>query len=713
MPPPGARTEETGGRMKCPYCSFDKTKVVDKRESGDLASNRRRRECLRCGKRFTTYEKVDAGTTISQIKKRDGRIVLFQQEKITDAVFKAMKETGQANRKLAEEISDQVAEALEKEFSGRIPGVEQIQDIVERTLVENGLYEIAKAYILYRQKRTEIRSSVAFLSKVEGVIDDYLGQSDWRVRENANVGFSLSGLQSHISGRIIAEYALKNIYPTPVSEAHKRADFHLHDLGMGTFGAYCAGWSLRQLLEMGFGGIPGKIRGWPARHFDSAMAQIVSFFGTLQNEWAGAQAISSLDTYMAPFIRHDRMGHKQVKQGIQEMVYGINQTSRWGAQVPFTNVTLDWKVPEDMRGLGAVIGGEIQKDTYADYQDEMDTFNKAFCEVLAEGDANGRIFTFPIHTYNITRDFDWNNGNTDMLFEMTAKFGTPYFQNFVNSDLNPGDVRAMCCRLQLNMKELRNKTGGLFGSGEKTGSVGVVTINMAKLGFLSKSEEEYFQRLDDLMELASKSLEIKRKEVEKNMALGLLPYSRHYLGNLNTHFSTIGLIGMNESCLNFLNAGIASPEGRKFALKVLDFMRGKLVDIQKATGHIYNLEATPGEGTSYRLAKIDRKLHPDIVTSGTEENPYYTNSTQLPVGHTDDIFDALDHQDELQCRYTGGTVLHGFIGERVDSAEACKRLVRKIAGNYRLPYFTITPTFSVCPVHGYVKGEHWKCPRTA
>jgi ribonucleoside-triphosphate reductase len=696
--------------MKCPYCSFDRTKVIDKRETGDLISNRRRRECLRCGKRFTTYEKIETGTTISQIKKRDGRIAPFQQEKITDAIFKATKEVGTPNRKMAEDVSDQVVETLEKELAGKTPEVEQIQDIVERILVENGQYEIAKSYILYRQKRSEIRSSIAFLSKVENVIDDYLGQADWRVRENANLGFSLSGLQSHISGRIIAEYTLKNIYPTPIGDAHKNADFHIHDLGVGTFGAYCAGWSLRQLLEMGFGGIAGKIKGKPSKHFDAAMAQIVSFFGTLQNEWAGAQAFSSLDTYLAPLIRQDRLSHEQVKQGIQEMVFGINQTSRWGAQVPFTNVTLDWKVPDDMKEMGVIIGGRIQKDKYADFQDEMDTFNKAFCEVLTEGDANGRIFTFPIPTYNITKDFDWNNGNTDLLFEMTAKFGTPYFQNFVNSSLKPGDVRSMCCRLQLNLNELRNKTGGLFGSGEKTGSVGVVTINMAKLGFLSKNEDEYFHRLDRLMEIASKGLEIKRKEVEKNMRLGLLPYTKHYLGNLNTHFSTIGLIGMNESCLNFLNEEISSRAGRTFALKVLDFMRQRLVEIQERTGHIYNLEATPGEGTSYRLAKIDKSSYPKIRTSGTDEKPYYTNSTQLPVKHTDDIFDALDHQDELQCKYTGGTVFHGFVGERVETGEACKRLVKKIAFNYRLPYFTVTPTFSVCPVHGYIRGEHWTCP---
>jgi len=699
--------------MKCPFCSYDRTKVVDKRESGDMISNRRRRECLRCGKRFTTYERPEPGTTITQIKKRDGRIVQFQQEKITDAIFKATKELGEPNRKLAEETSDQVVETIERDFQDKIPEVEQIQDIVERTLVENGQYQIAKSYILYRQRRTETRDSVAFLTKIENVVDDYMGQADWRVKENANLGFSLAGLQSHIAGRIIAEYTLKNIYPTAVGDAHKNADFHIHDLGMGTFGAYCAGWSLRQLLEMGFGGLPGKVRGRPAKHYNAALAQIVSFFGTLQNEWAGAQAFSSIDTYMAPFIHYDKLDYKAVKQGIQEMVFGINQTSRWGAQVPFTNVTLDWKVPEDMRQMGVVVGGRIQKETYADFQDEMDMFNRAFCEVLAEGDADSRIFTFPIPTYNITRDFDWNGANADALFEMTAKFGTPYFQNFVNSSLKPGDVRSMCCRLQLNMKELRNKTGGLFGSGEKTGSVGVVTINMAKIGFLAKSEEEYLQRLDHLMELASKSLEIKRKEVEKNMAVGLLPFTRHYLGNLNMHFSTIGLIGMNESCMNFLNTDIASPEGRKFALRVLDFMRDKLVVTQKATGHIYNLEATPGEGTSYRLAKIDKKMHAQIATSGTAEKPFYTNSTQLPVGHSDDIFDALDHQDELQCKYTGGTVLHGFVGERIETAEACKRLVRKIAYNYRLPYFTITPTFSVCPVHGYVKGEHWKCPHPA
>ncbi|HDD35203.1 MAG TPA: ribonucleoside triphosphate reductase [Candidatus Desulfofervidus auxilii] len=698
--------------MKCPYCSYDKTRVVDKRETSDLSVNRRRRDCLRCGKRFTTYEKVEAESLIKKIRKRDGRIVPFQKEKITDCIFKAAQAVGGKDRTIAERLSDEVVELLEKRFAGKIPHVDDIQDAVEKVLVENGYYRTAKAYILYRKQRDDIRNTKAFLERAQNVIDDYIGQSDWRVKENANVDFSIAGLQSHISGRIIAEYTLNNIYPKEVSEAHKNADFHIHDLGLGVFAAYCAGWSLRQLLEMGFGGVPGKVHAKPAKHFDAALAQIVSFFGTLQNEWAGAQAFSSFDTYLAPFVRYDKLGYKEVKQGIQELIYGINQTSRWGAQVPFTNLTLDWTVPEDLRDMTVVIGGKRLKDTYSDFQDEMDMINKAFCEVMIEGDRNGRIFTFPIPTYNITKDFKWNDGeNVDLLFEMTAKYGSPYFQNFINSSLKPGDVRSMCCRLQLNLKELRMKTGGLFGSGEKTGSVGVVTINMPKIGFLSKNEEEYFERLERLMIIAKESLEIKRKEVEKNMKRGLLPWTSVYLENLDHHFSTIGLIGMHESCLNFLNVGIETKEGKKFALQVLEFMRKKLVEFQEETGHIYNLEATPGEGTSYRLAKIDKKKHPNIITSGTKERPYYTNSTHLPVNYTDDIFEALLHQDELQTKYTGGTVFHGFVGERISSIEACKKLVKKIAYNFRLPYYTITPTFSVCPNHGYIAGENWTCPQ--
>lgn len=696
--------------MKCPFCSYEKTKVVDKRESPTQEANRRRRECLRCGKRFTTYEKVERGSVIKKIKKRDGRIVDFDQEKITNAIFKAAQAVGGKDRSTAERLSDQVVDILEKKFAGKIPTVEEIQDIVEKVLVENGHYKTAKAYILYRKQRSDIRDTKAFLAKAGKIITDYIGFKDWRVYENSNAAFSLSGLQAHISGAIIAEYALNNVYPKEISIAHREGDFHIHDLGLGVFGAYCAGWSLRQILEIGFNGVVGRIAAKPAKHLDAALGQIVNFFGTLQNEWAGAQALSSFDTYLAPFIRYDRLNYKEVKQSLQEFIFAVNQTSRWGNQVPFTNVTLDWTVPEDMKDLKVIVGGKGMKETYSDFQEEMDMFNRAFCEIMIEGDMNGRIFTFPIPTYNITRDFDWNNNNTDLLFEMAAKYGNPYFQNFVNSNLKPHDVRAMCCRLQLNLKELQMKTGGLFGSGEKTGSIGVVTINMPKIGYLSKDENEYFERLERMMELAKESLEIKRKEVTKNMKLGLLPWTKRYLGTFDFHFSTIGLVGMNESCLNFINTDISSKDGRKFALKTLDFMREKLIEFQEETGHIYNLEATPAEGTSYRLARIDKKRYPKIITAGTEKTPYYTNSTQLPVGYTDDIFDALIHQDPLQVKYTGGTVLHCFVGEKIESISACKKLVKRIAYNFHLPYYTITPTFSICPIHGYIKGEHFTCP---
>lgn len=649
--------------------------------------------------------------TLTKIQKRDGRIVSFQLEKITAAIAKAAKETGEFEPEEAERIAALVAEELERIFNGkRVPGVEQIQDIVEKKLMEAGHYQTAKAYIVYREEHRKIRESKSLFLDITKLLEEYVGKNDWRVKENANVGYSFGGLMLHLSGSVIANYALENIYPEAIAAAHRNGDFHLHDLYMALNG-YCAGWSIRQILLEGFNGVPGRIYSKPPKHLSTVMVQLVNFLGTLQNEWAGAQAFSSFDTYLAPFVAYDNLDYKAVKQLTQQYVFDLNTPSRWGTQTPFTNITLDWRVPEDLANQPVIIGGELQRENYSAFQKEMDLINRAFIEVMTEGDASGQIFTFPIPTYNITSDFDWGSENTDLLFAMTAKYGTPYFQNFINSDLKPSDVRSMCCHLQMNLKELKKKTGGLFGSGESTGSVGVVTINLPRIGYLAKgSKEEYFSKLGVLMELARDSLEIKRKVVQRNMDSGLLPYTKRYLGNLDHHFGTIGINGMHESCLNFLGSGIETPEGRAFAIEVLNFMREKMVQLQEETGNLYNLEATPAEGTSYRFAKIDKAKYPEMRISGPPEAPYYTNSTHLPVNYTDDVFAALDHQNELQCLYTGGTVLHGFVGEKISDITACKRLAQKIANNYSLPYFTITPTFSVCPVHGYVAGEHFKCP---
>ena len=659
---------------------------------------------------------------LESIVKRDGKRVSFDAAKIEEAISKSLKATEQENPKLAKEITERLIHNLKMKFGTTPPTVEQVQDAVEAELVSAGLAETAKAYILYRHQRSEIRDSQAFLNKVDKIIEGYVSQLDWRVAENSNTSYSLSGLQAHISGAVIAEYTLKNIYPKEIAQAHRNGDFHIHDLGVGVFGGYCAGWSLRQLLEEGFNGVAGRISAKAAKHFNAALGQVVNFLGTMQNEWAGAQAFSSFDTFLAPLAAKDNLSYEEIKQSIQEFVFAINATSRWGNQVPFTNITLDWTVPEDIKDQPVLYGGEyLHDEKYSDYQKWMDLINKAFIEVMIKGDMDGRIFTFPIPTYNITNDFDWNSENANLLFEMTAKYGTPYFQNFVNSSLKPSDVRSMCCRLQLDLRDLKSKTGGLFGSGEKTGSIGVVTINMPRIGFLSKrnwqekslnqeqAERAFFEKLDELLYLAKESLEIKRKEVNRNMEAGLLPWSKRYLGNLNSHFATIGLVGMHECCLNFLGDGINTDKGRQFALKVLDHFRKQLTAFQEETGHLYNLEATPAEGTAHRLARIDKKYFPEIVVAG-DKSPYYSNSTNLPVDHTDDIFETLAHQDELQTKYTGGTVVHVFIGERMESAEACKKLVRKIAEQFRLPYFTITPTFSICPVHGYIKGEHHVCP---
>ncbi|MEM3462391.1 MAG: ribonucleoside triphosphate reductase [Candidatus Bathyarchaeia archaeon] len=644
-----------------------------------------------------------------KIKKRDGSVVDFDPQKIRNAIRKAMVAVGIKEEEPVERATSEVLRLVSEIYGReRMPSVEEIQDIVETALMKLGYFQVAKAYIIYREQHKRLRDAKNLFFNVGEVVNSYMARGDWRVSENANLGYSFSGLLWHATGTVMAHYALSYIYPKEVAEAHLSGDFHLHNLSMSIAG-YCAGWNLRQLLLEGFNGVPGKVESKPPRHLRTALGQIVNFFGTLQNEWAGAQAFNSFDTFLAPFVRVDGLDYQQVKQAIQEFVFGVNISSRWGGQTPFTNITFDWRVPEDLKDEPAVVCGEVSGEPYGEYQEEMDLINKAFIEILTEGDMSGRVFTFPIPTYNITRDFDWDSENSKLLFEMTAKYGLPYFQNFVNSDLKPSDVRAMCCRLQLNLRELRKKTGGLFGSGESTGSIGVVTINMPRIGYLSKDDDDFFERLEALMELAKTSLEIKRKVVSRNIEQGLLPYTRRYLGNLKRHFSTIGLIGMNEACLNFLGTGIASKEGKEFSIRVLKFMREKLLEFQEETGNIYNLEATPGEGASYRLARLDREKYPDIITAGRDA-PYYTNSTHLPVDATDDIFEALRHQEDLQTLYTGGTVFHAFIGERIESGDGCALLVRRIAERFRIPYYTITPTFSICPVHGYLSGEHFECP---
>ena len=649
-------------------------------------------------------------STIKQIKKRDGRIVEFDIERITIAAKKALQATGAANKKLAQTISKDVLAELVKQGFGdeKIPDIEIVQDLVERSFIKRGLTKASKAYILYRAQHDSLRKSKQMMMDVQGLVADYLDREDWRVNENSNAGFSYASLLNHVSGSVVAHYTLENVYSRDIAEAHSSGDMHLHDLSCGIVG-YCAGWSLRQLLQEGFKGSCGRASASPAKHFDTALGQIVNFLSTLQTEWAGAQAFSSFDTLLAPFVREDELTYRQIKQSIQQFVFGLNIASRWG-QTPFTNLTFDWMVPEDLKDNPVIIGGELQEGKYyRDYQAEMDLINKAFLEVMSQGDRDGRIFTFPIPTYNITEDFDWGSDNAKLLFEVTGKYGLPYFQNFINSELNPGDVRSMCCRLQMDVRELRNKTGGLFGAGEQTGSIGVVTINLPRIGYIAKDEKEFFARLNNLMILAMESLETKRKVVQRYLEGDLLPYTKTYLPDLSNHFSTIGLVGMNEACLNFLGCSICDEEGNAFALKVLDFMRNKLQDFQETSGHIYNLEATPAEGTSFRLARLDRKRFQDIICAG-DTNPYYTNSSQLPVGYTDDLFEALDLQDPLQAMYTGGTVFHGFIGERIEDPDQVATLVKRVASNYRLPYFTITPSFSICPVHGYIPGEHEECP---
>ncbi len=646
------------------------------------------------------------------IMKRNGKIEEYNRWRIAGAVNRAMEAaTGAEDNVKIENITTEVerklSEFLKNRHPNAAPAVEEIQDIVETVLIESGEVEAAKAYIIYRAKHEAMRDARKLMLDINTTMDGYLKQSDWRVNENSNVNFSLGGLILHNSGAITANYWLKNIYPENIAHAHRNADFHIHDLSM--FSGYCAGWSLRQLIEEGLGGVRDKIKSRPAKHLLTLIQQIVNFLGIMQNEWAGAQALSSFDTYLASFIKAENLSVPEVRQAIQSFLFGVNTPSRWGSQAPFTNITLDWVVPEDLKYLPAIVGGKELDFTYGDCQEEMNLLNKVFIELMLEGDADGRGFQYPIPTYNITKDFDWDTENARLLFEMTAKYGTPYFQNFINSSLDPRDVRSMCCRLQLDKRELRKRGGGLFGSDEFTGSIGVVTINLPRIGYLSRSKDEYFQRLDYLMKLASESLVIKRKVINHLMETGLFPYTKRYLKHLDNHFSTIGIVGMNESLLNFLGKDILAEEGKSFALDVLDFMRNRLADFQEKTGDLHNLEATPAESTSYRLAKHDKEHYPDIITSGTEE-PYYTNSTQLPVDATEDIFDALDQQDDLQIKYTGGTVFHGFLGEAIDNWKACRNLVKTIAENYTLPYFTISPTYSICPIHGYIAGEHFSCP---
>ncbi len=652
---------------------------------------------------------------IEKIRKRDGRIVPFDPEKITNAILKAFKATGEEDGRMGRLLAEEVVRTLERELKpGEIPTVEQVQDVVEETLVKRGFYKVAKAYILYRALHAQIRE----------LIEKYLNRTTWLVKENANMTYSLQGLNTHISSQVISQYWLHRIYlkkDPEIAKAHINGDFHIHNLQI--LGPYCVGWDLLDLLLNGFTGVRGKVSSRPARHFRVALLQVVNFIYTLTGEAAGAQAFSNFDTYLAPFIRFDGLEYKEVKQALQEFMFNMNVPTRVGFQCPFSNITLDLKVPKFMENEPVIVGGEPTDEVHGDFQEEMDIFNKALAEVMLEGDGVGRVFSFPIPTINVTKDFDWESEVTEKVFETSAKYGIPYFANFINSDMKPEDVRSMCCRLRIDERELKKRGGGFFGSNPLTGSIGVVTINMPRIGFLSRDEGEFFERLGRLMELAKESLELKRKTLEEFADKGLYPYSKFYLRNIKkafgefwkNHFSTIGLVGMNEACLNFLGCSIGEKEGHRFAIKVLDFMREKLADFQQETGNIYNLEATPAEGTSYRLARIDKSRYPDIVVANEKEvrernaAPYYTNSTWLPVYFTDDLWELLRHQDPLQVRYTGGTVVHIWLGERV-RADGVMALVRKVFENFRLPYISITPTFSVCPVHGYIPGEHWKCP---
>lgn len=654
-----------------------------------------------------------------EIVKRDGTKVPFDAERIRTAIAKAGKATGEFDLPQAEALTAQVLKVIIHRVWTSSPTVEDIQDIVEQTLINADYLRTARAYIVYREQRRRLRDENRALIDAVASVNEYLQEADWRVHANANQGYSLGGLILNTAGKVTANYWLSEVYPAEVGEAHRSGDFHIHDLDM--LSGYCAGWSLRMLLTEGFNGVAGKVEAGPPKHLSSAVGQMVNFLGTLQNEWAGAQAFSSFDTYLAPYVRIDNLTYDQVRQNVQEFIYNLNVPSRWGTQTPFTNITLDWNCPEDLREVRPVIGGDEVAFTYGELQGEMALINRAFIDVITAGDRRGRVFTFPIPTYNITRDFDWDHPNTTPLFAMTARYGTPYFQNFLNSDLSPHMVRSMCCRLQLDLRELLKRGNGLFGSAEQTGSLGVVTINCARLGYLARGpegsdrgdEEALFRRLDHLLDLAKTSLEIKRKTVQRCIDNGLLPYTQRYLGTLRNHFSTIGVNGVHECIRNFTRDAedIATPWGKEFARRLLQHIRQRMVEFQEETGHLYNLEATPAEGATHRFAREDRKRFPDIIQSGPPEASYYTNSTQLPVGWTDDPFLALQHQEELQALYTGGTVFHLYMAEPISSAEVCKNLVRRCLERFRIPYLTVTPVFSICPRHGYLPGKHEFCPK--
>ncbi len=661
--------------------------------------------------------------SIKKLIKRSGQIVDFDQKKVEKAIYKATVAVDRANKALAKQLAEEVAKKVNEKFHTRsIPAVEEVQDIVEKVIINNNHTKIAKAYILYRDQHRLLRE-VNDTEIEDKLMEDYLGRADWRLKENSNMSFSVQGLNNYLASSISAKYWLNKLYPTEIRSAHINGELHIHDLGM--LSPYCCGWDLKDLLLRGFGGVGEKIQSKPPKHFRSALGQIVNFLYTLQGEAAGAQAFANFDTYLAPFIRYDGLSEKEVKQALQEFMFNVNVPTRVGFQTPFTNVTMD-VVPSKMIGEEQVIiGGKVMKEKYADFQEEMDTFNKVFAEVMIAGDATGRVFAFPIPTYNIDSNFDWNKEALEPMWEMTAKYGIPYFSNYINSDMDRDDARSMCCRLRLDNRELRKRGGGLFGANPQTGSLGVVTINLARIGHLAKDKEDFKKRLGRLMDLSKESLEIKRKVIEKYSKDGLYPYSRYYLENINerfgtywkNHFNTIGINGMNEALINFIQRDVSSQEGKELAEEILDFMRERLMDYQNETNNLYNLEASPAEGATYRFAKKDKELYPEIVVANNDAvekkgaDPYYTNSSHLPVGFTSDIFEALDLQDELQTKYTGGTVLHGFVGERIKDIESCKMLVKKICEKYRLPYFTVTPTFSICPKHGYLPGEHKYCPK--
>jgi ribonucleoside-triphosphate reductase len=654
---------------------------------------------------------------IQTIRKRNGDLVSFCGDKITRAIFKAATAVGGNDWEKSEKLSSDVIDMLFEKYKNTVD-VEYVQDTVEKVLIEEGHAKTAKAYILYREKRRSAREQNALIGATIGLFSKYLDDGDWRIKENANTQKSINGMNNYIRENFTKQYWLHEIYPKEVRDAHLSGDLHLHDLGF--FGPYCAGWDLRQLLTQGFGGVEGKIESSPAKHFRSFLGQIVNSTFTTQGETAGAQAWSSFDTYCAPFIRYDKLDYKGVKQALQEFIFNLNVPTRVGFQCPFSNLTFDLKAPSTLKDQSVIIGGKLMEETYGEFQKEMDILNQAFCEVMEEGDRKGRVFTFPIPTINITKDFDWNSKVTDKVMEIACKYGIPYFSNYVNSDLSPEDALSMCCRLRLDTKELRKRGGGLFGSNPLTGSIGVVTINLPRIGYLSSTVEEFKERLKKFMDIAKESLEIKRKTVEKQTVHGMYPYSANYLKGVHektgeywfNHFNTIGLIGMNEACSNFLgpNKDITSKEGQEFSLEILDYMREVIAKYQEETGHVYNLEATPAEGTSYNLAAKDKKRYKDIITAGDEVS-YYTNSSQLPVGYTDDIFETLDLQDELQCKYTGGTVLHLYLGEQIKDIEIAKTLLKKSFTNYKLPYLSLTPTFSICPEHGYISGEVGICPQ--